>query len=105
MTITYSDFLQTVTEHEGEVLATVAGRATFRAEKSHNEVLFTPVSSGKTRTVYAEGIQKYLDIFNETQSFKTTDYSKTMRHPSYVLAIIKLWLRKQEVSKHSLIIK
>jgi len=96
MAITYPEFLQTVTENEGEVLATVAGRAKFRAEKSRNEVRFTPLSSGKTRTVSAQGIQGYLDVFNETQSFKTTDYSKTRRHPSYVLAIIKIWLRNKQ---------
>jgi hypothetical protein len=96
MTITYSEFLQTVTENEDKVLATVAGRATFRVETSHNDVRFTPLSSGKTRTVSAQGIQGYLDVFNETQSFKTTDYSKTRRHPSYVLAIIKIWLRNKQ---------
>lgn len=101
MTITYPEFLQTTTANENKVLSTIAGRASFRVETRPNEVRFTPVSSGKTRTVSAGGIQGYLDVFNETQSFKTTDYSKTRRHPSYVLAIIKLWLRNKQGLKSS----
>ncbi len=101
MTITYPEFLQTVTANENKVLPTIAGRASFRVETGPNEVRFTPLSSGKTHAVNAQGIQGYLDVFNETQSFKTTDYSETRRHPSYVLAIIKLWLRGRQGFKGS----
>jgi len=101
MTITYPEFLQTVTANENKVLSTIAGRASFRVQADPNAVRFTPLSSGKTRAVSAQGIQGYLDVFNETQSFKTTDYSETRRHPSYVLAIIKLWLRSKQGLKSS----
>lgn len=96
MTITYSDFLDTIAANDGEVLATVGGKAAFRVEKSSTGVHFTPVRSGNARTVNAEGIQEYLDVFNATQSFKTTSYTKSMFNPSYVLAVIQLWVGQQQ---------
>lgn len=101
MTITYPDFLQTVIENEGEMLATVGGKAAFRVEQSSTGFHFTPVRSGNARTVNAEGIQEYLDVFNATQSFKTTSYTKSMFNPSYVLAVIQLWVGQQQADSLS----
>lgn len=93
MTITYSDFLQTVNENAGEILLTSGGLATFRLEKSINGITFTPLSTGKPRELNQESVERYLDIFNRTQSTRTSDYvDKKMQNRSYVLAIIKLWL-------------
>lgn len=97
MTITYSDFLQTVAENEGEVLVTDAREKPFRVEKSRTGMRITPTISGKPRTVNAQGIQKYLAIFNATQSTALTDYPKKhLFHASYVVAVIRLWLGQKE---------
>jgi predicted HNH restriction endonuclease len=93
--MTYSDFLQTVTENDGEVLATSGGRATFRLEKGLRGVRFVPVSSGKSRGLNRESIDRYLEIFNKTQSTNTSDYTDGMRNASYILAVIKLWIGQQ----------
>jgi len=90
MTITYSEFTQAIAENEGEILATTARRAMFRAFVGGNGVRFTPVSSGKTRKVNEAGIRRYLAIFNSTQSTVTTDYRDKMKNASYVLGIIQL---------------
>jgi predicted HNH restriction endonuclease len=95
MTLTYFDFLQTVTENEGEVLSTSGGRATFRLGKSTRGVQFTPISSGMNRDLNQEAIERYLEVFNQSQSTNTTDYTDAMRNASYVLAIIKLWIGQQ----------
>ena len=95
MTMTYSDFLQTVTENDGEILSTSGGRATFRLEMGHDGVRFIPVSSGKARKLNQESIERYLEIFNRTQSTNTSDYTDKMRNASYILAIIKVWIGQQ----------
>jgi hypothetical protein len=93
--MTYSDFLQTVSENDGEVLSTSGYRATFRLEKGNNGVRFIPISSGDTRKLNQQAIECYLKIFNQTQSTKTTDYTDAMQNASYVLAIIKVWIGQQ----------
>lgn len=95
MKITYSSFQETVNGNAGEVLVTAGGRARFRLEQSGDGVRFTPLSSGKSRGLNAEAVQRYLDIFNETQSTTTSDYTKKMRNASYVLSVIKLWIGQQ----------
>lgn len=93
--MTYSDFLETVTENDGEVLSTSGGQATFRLEKDLRGVRFIPVSSGKSRRLNQESIERYLEIFNETQSTNTSDYTDRMLNASYILAVIKLWIGQQ----------
>jgi predicted HNH restriction endonuclease len=95
MRMTYSDFLQTVNENDGEVLSTSGDRATFRLGKGNNGVRFIPISSGKPRELNQEAIERYLKVFDQTQSTKTTDYTDAMRNASYVLAIIKVWIGQQ----------
>lgn len=95
MTMTFSDFQTTVHENAGEVLVTAGGQARFRLEESSDGVRFTPLTSGKSRRPNAEAIQRYLDIFNETHSTTTSDYTDKLRNASYVLAVIKLWIGQQ----------
>jgi predicted HNH restriction endonuclease len=95
MKMTYSDFLQTATENNGELLSTSGGRATFRLKMGHDGVCFIPVSSGKARNLNQESIERYLKIFNKTKSTNTSDYTDRMRNASYILGIIKLWIGQQ----------
>ena len=95
MTITYSDFQKTVNENAGEMLVTSGGRASFRLEKGSDGVRFTPLSTGKSRPLNADAVQRYLEVFNRTQSTTTSDYTDKMRNASYVLAVIKLWIGQQ----------
>ncbi len=96
--ITYSDFQKTIKNHAGDELVTSGGEARFRLERSSDGVRFTPLSSGKSRGLNAQGVQRYLDIFNETGSTKTSDYMDRMRNASYVLALIKLCVEQQSGS-------
>ena len=95
MTITYSDFQETVNANAGEVLVTAGGRARFRLETTDDGVRFTPLSTEKSRGLNTEAVRRYLDVFNETQSTTTSDYTDKMRNASYVLAVIKLWIGQQ----------
>jgi hypothetical protein len=99
MTITINDFLQTIAENEGEALATSGRRAAFRAELDGNKVVFIPSSTGSPRKVYPKFIQKYLDVYNETQSINIASYPKNLVDTSYVPAIIQLWLGQQQADK------
>jgi predicted HNH restriction endonuclease len=92
MTITYFGFQETVKSNAGEVLVTAGGRARFRLEETGDGVKFTPLSTAKSRVLNSEAVQRYLDLFNETQSTTTSDYTEKMRNASYVLAVIKLWI-------------
>jgi hypothetical protein len=98
--MTYNDFLNTVTENEGKVLATAGGRASFSVSKSADAVFFVPTSSGDPRRLNAKGIQACIDLFNITESTTTSDYTEMMRDSSYVLAIIKLWLKRHANTPH-----
>ncbi|MCB1633495.1 MAG: HNH endonuclease [Xanthomonadales bacterium] len=95
MSITYGDFQQLVSENDGEVLTTAGGKALFRLESRTDGVRFTPKQSGKSRSVSSEGIKGYLAVYNQTGSMRTSDYSESRRHASYVLALIKLWQAQQ----------
>lgn len=95
MTITYSDFQKTVDDNASEVLVTAGGRASFRLEKSSDGVRFTPLSTGTSRSLNAEEVQRYLEVFNYTQSTTTSDYTAKLHNASYVLAVIKLWIGQQ----------
>jgi predicted HNH restriction endonuclease len=94
--ITAADFLQTVEANAHEVLTTVGGKAAFTTVRHGNDVRFVPVSSGDVHNLNASGLQRYLDIFNQTNSFITTGYKDGMRHASYVLAVIRLWLGQRQ---------
>jgi hypothetical protein len=89
--ISSQDFLKTAAENNGEVLATAGGQATFKLRVTQKGVCFTPLSTGKPRNLKPEYIEPYIERFNQTGSTTTSDYSEH-RNPSYVLAIIKLWL-------------
>ena len=68
MPITLSDFLATVNDNAGEILLTAGGRARFRLERRGDGVRFTPLRSGNTRSLNEKALQRFLDVFNETQS-------------------------------------
>lgn len=89
--ITYSDFVQTVTENDGEELHTAGNLSKFRLELTSHGASFTPLKTGKSRPLNQNAIQRYLDKFNEENSLVTSDYTDKMVNASYVLAIIKLW--------------
>ncbi len=95
MNITYSDFEATVKENAGELLVTSGGQALFHISPSEDGVEFTPVSTRKPRGVHAKDVQRYLDVFNETQSTNTSDYQANFRNASYVLSVIQLCLGQQ----------
>ena len=67
MKITFKDFIHAVQENDGEVLATVGGRAVFLLRRTEHGVSFTPKSSGIPRQLNRDSIQHYLDFFNRTE--------------------------------------
>jgi predicted HNH restriction endonuclease len=92
LNITYSDFIATVQANAGEDLITSGGNALFQVGTDKNGVVFTPLSTNNPRPVKADDIQRYLDVFNKTQSTTTTDYTDSFYNKSYVIAVIKLWI-------------
>lgn len=102
MTITYSDFLGTVTENEGKKLRTIGGNTDFYAFKSRTGVRLV-IGKGTEPVINAAKIQEYLDIYNRDNSVHTPDYNANLRHSVYVLGIIKLWeqgvLQKVQMEK------
>jgi hypothetical protein len=92
--ITLADFLQTVADHEGDVLKTIGGNATFTMMTAADGVDFTPASSGNQRHVSSKYLSDYLKIYNETGSLQPKTYAAGLVDSSYVLAIIRLWLEE-----------
>lgn len=97
--ITWKHFVSVVEENDGEVLPTIGGQKTFRLQRTERGVCFTPRSSGLPRKLNSWDIERYLEVFNDTNSFNTSDYTENFRNQSYVLAIIKLIVGQRKKAK------
>lgn len=88
MAVSLNQFLAYCRKNHEQPLTTVGEQAKFKALSFENGIRIVP-SSGKERTLTDSTIQAYLDRFNATGSFLTTDYRDEFRNASYVLGILR----------------
>jgi hypothetical protein len=91
MAIPIDQFLAFVRTLEGSVIRTRAGRSKFIVRVLDGGLEFTPNSTRKPRGHRRAYIQRVLDRFQETHSWKTTDYRFTV-NASYQLTLIDRYL-------------
>ncbi len=88
MAVVIEQFLAYCQSHLGRSLTTVGEQAKFKLLPTENGITILP-TSGKQRTLTEEAIEAYLERFNATGSFLTTDYRDDFRNASYVLGILR----------------
>ncbi len=87
----FYDFVRTL---EGQAIETRAQRKKFTVQVMKGGLEFTPLSSNKPRQHNHKTLEKILDEFAQTQSFKCQDYIDITRNSSYTLALIGRYLNK-----------
>jgi hypothetical protein len=83
------DFARTL---EGKPLTTRARGCTFHVQVIDGGLVYTPESSGKPRPQQDRDIERVLERFRETASFRNVDYTDLTVSASYLLAIVGMFL-------------
>lgn len=90
--ISTADFRAFVKTKEGETLFTEARKAKFMVQVKDNAIEYTVLSTQKTRPHETPTMEKVLEKFYLTGSYKTTDYQQITVCSSYTLALIRQYL-------------
>ena len=90
--ISTADFRAFVKTKEGELLFTQARKAKFMVRVKDNALEYTVMSTMKTRPHETQTMERVLDKFYLTSSYKTTDYQQITVYSSYTLSLIRQYL-------------
>jgi hypothetical protein len=85
--MTLQDIIQFVGRNEDRWLPTIGGRAQFRVRSAGSKAFAFTIEPGTTRNESHDSIERSLEIFNETGSFKTTTYQHITFKSSYLLRL------------------
>lgn len=96
--LTADDLLRFATTLEGEPLTTLERRARFTVHVVPAGLEITPASSGKTRLVSREIVQRVCDEFERSRSERPGHYQEITFDASYLLAIIDRYRRAESGS-------
>ncbi len=96
--ISTTDFRAFVKTKEGEILLTQARKAKFMVRVTNNALEYTVVSTMKTRPHETQTMEKVLDKFYLTGSYKTSDYQQITVCSSYTLSLIRQYLAQKDSS-------
>ena len=79
----------------GRTLKTLSLGSEFSVEADMNNyaLIFTPLSSNTPRHCPVSEVQAFLDHFQNTQSWSTGAYTSRTHNPSYLLAILDIYLK------------
>lgn len=88
--ITLEEFRNFARQNDGKILRTVGGQAKFILTVHDNGLEYTPLSTREARNQTNTMIRRILDLYNQTNSLKTSDYQAFTVNASYVLSLIKL---------------
>ena len=86
--VTYDALIRYAKKLEGEPLETSARHKRFTVQVAENGLVYTP-ESGKPRLNNKSTIEKVLERFNESKSYRPSDYEMT-RNPSYLMRLLEL---------------
>ncbi len=79
----------------GQRLLTPDRKAAFAVRVRADGIEVTPESSGEPRVVSGERLARVCERYSHTQSQKPGDYKDDCFHASYVLALVRLYLRPE----------
>ncbi len=88
----------------GRTLKTLSLGNEFSVEADMNNyaLIVTPLSSNTPRNCPVSEVQAFLDHFQNTQSWSTGAYTSRTRNPSYLLAILDLYLKRSPPAQDDL---
>lgn len=86
--ISFEDVLSVAKDLEGQDIPTLAGRSEFRAIVVGHSLIITPKKTGKPRSIGEP--TKTIERFNETGSWKPSEYQDITFNSVYVLKLIAL---------------
>ena len=89
------DFIKFVQTQEGHVLRTLKRDKAFTVRVTKTGVEYTPQSTMKARPHQTKFMDRVLDKFSETGSYKTTDYQKFTVCSSYTLTLIAAYITQK----------
>lgn len=92
-----ANFRAFVKTKEGEVLFTQARKAKFMVRVTNSALEYTVMSTMKTRPHETQTMEKVLDKFYLTGSYKTSDYQQITVCSSYTLALIRQYLAHKDL--------
>lgn len=93
------DFIRFVQTQQGQVLRTLKRGKAFTVRVTKTGVEYTPQSTMKERPHQAKFMERILDKFSTTGSYKTTDYSSFTVCSSYTLTLIAAYLTHRGANK------
>lgn len=86
------DFIKFIKSKEGQVLLTLKKSKPFTVRVTKTGVEYTPLSTMKARPHQAKFMERVLFKFEETGSYRTSDYQKITVCSSYTLTLIAEFL-------------
>lgn len=95
------DFIRFVRTQEGQVLRTLKRDKAFTVHVTKKGAEYTPQSTMKARPHQAKFMERILDKFSRTGSYKTTDYSTFTVCSSYTLTLIAAYLTHKGANQAS----
>lgn len=105
MGIDKQDFINFVQTQEGQVLRTLKRGRAFTVRVTKTGVEYTPQSTMKARPHQTKFMDRILDKFSKTESYKTTDYSTFTVCSSYTLTLIAAYLIHKRTSNSHFVAK
>ncbi len=85
----YSELIELTRQLEGRELQTITGKK-FKVGVYMDCPFFIPESTGLGRSDGRRAAERFLQIFNETGSLKTSDYQHVTRNASYYIPLVTL---------------
>ena len=77
---------------EGKLLTTSARKKQFRVNVVEEDLIFTPLSSGKIRKESAHNLTKLITHFNTTKTLRPKDYHDVTFNSVYVITLLEMYL-------------
>ena len=94
-TLTADDLIAFATTIEHVPLVTLARKVSFKLRVVPEGIEFTPESSGQSRVVSRDIVQRLCDEFTISRSFRPGEYASVSFDASYLLALIDGFERAQ----------
>ena len=83
-------FVKTIEE---KLLTTSARKTQFSVKVLEDDLVFTPISSGKPRKEVSRNIVKVIERFNDSKSIQPKDYQDITFNSVYLVTLIEMYLK------------
>jgi hypothetical protein len=86
-------FINFITGLSGMLVKTSARRRQFQVNVLEGNLIFTPLSSGKSRKEPSNNLTKLIAHFNTTKSLAPKDYHELTFNSVYFITLIEMYLK------------